>query len=247
LGGTGGGGRGGGAIAGTGMDGMANAGVPAAPAGALDAAAASPAGLGALTEMSRVYSPGPLGAARGVGAASSAAGRANAPVAPSEGRVDAGGFDGVGVGKIGGAGATFAAGLGATNGSFSGTGAGKTGAGKTGEGNTGAGELGAGKLGVEKFGTGGPGEGKPAAGSATARGSPADDGVVVLDIRSALNHPVNEPAGSFPASPGAGKGSSCCGFAEPNTEVKSPTVFCGACCRGVTFGISDGASPRNGP
>jgi len=180
--------------------------------------------------------------------------RANAPVAPSEGRPDAAGLKGVGFGNVGAA--TFAAGLSGPKGSLigTGTGAGKTGAGKTGTEKTGAGGFGVENTGAEGFGAEGPGAGKPgagkpAAGSTAARGSPTAGGVVVLDIRedSALNHPVNEPAGSLPAIPGAGGGSAGCGFAEPNTEVKSPTVFCGASCRGVTVGTSDGVSPRNGP
>lgn len=230
---------------------MGNADDAAAPAGLCAAPAASPAGLGALTEMICVYSLGPLGAASGAGATGSLAMRANAPVAPSEGRPDAAGLKGVGFGNVGAA--TFAAALTGPKGSFigtgTGTGAGKTGAGKTGTEKTGAGGFGVENTGAEGFGAEGPGAGKPAAGSTAARGSPDDGGVVVLDIRedSALNHPVNEPAGSLPAIPGAGGGSAGCGFAEPNTEVKSPTVFCGASCRGVTVGTSDGVSPRNGP
>jgi len=88
----------------------------------------------------------------------------------------------------------------------------------------------------------------PAAGFGLARGSPG--GEVVLDIRgefSGVNHPVNDPAGSLPAIPGAGGGSSFCGFTAPNIDVKSPTGFWAASCRGVTAGVSDGTSPRNGP
>jgi hypothetical protein len=207
---------------------------------------ASPEGLGARTEMICVYSLGPLGTACGAGA-SSPDGRENAPVAPSEDMADAaGGFGvGVGLGKTGAGGATYGPGIGGANGSF-----GRTGADGTGAEKTGAGKAGAGGPGAEKFGTSGLGAGKADAASTAARGRPADGGVLVLEVRervSALNHPVNEPVGSFPAMPGAGSGCSGWGFAEPNTEVKSPTAFGGASCRGVTLGISDGASPRNGP
>ena len=61
------------------------------------------------------------------------------------------------------------------------------------------------------------------------------------------------PAGSFPAIPLLGGGSSCCGcdFTEPNMAVKSPTFFFGGSWgRGGEedkAGTSDGRSPRNGP
>lgn len=99
------------------------------------------------------------------------------------------------------------------------------------------------------------GSGKIGPESALARGSPAGAGVVVPEVRegaSGVNHPVNPvPAGSFPAIPGLGGGSSGCGLTEPNMAVKSPTFFLGGSCGregdGDKAGISDGRSPRNGP
>ena len=56
------------------------------------------------------------------------------------------------------------------------------------------------------------------------------------------------PADSFPATPGAGKDCSFSGFTAPNIAVKSPTVFRGGSIFwGESAGISDGASPWNGP
>jgi len=220
---------GGGAIAGSaGMAGAGNAGSDGDFGGACFCApAASAEGFGALTEMTCVYALGPLGGAGGPGAGS-IFGRANARVAPSEGRADCatagafgiGGFRGAtGVGKIGGVGAAYATGGGGTYASFGGAG--------------GTGEV-----------------------LAVARGSPVEGGGpvvldVVLDVRegiSGLNQPVNPvPAGSFPAMPDAGIDSSGCGFSGPNTAVKSPTVFREGSGGGDTAGVSDGRSPRNGP
>lgn len=78
-----------------------------------------------------------------------------------------------------------------------------------------------------------------------------DGGTAVPEVRDAtsglLNHPVNPvPAGSFPARPGAGEGSSVKG--ELNIAVKSPTVFRGESIGGAdTAGVSDGPSARKGP
>jgi hypothetical protein len=102
------------------------------------APAASSAGFMGLTEIICVYALGPLGGGGGPGAGSMV-GREKARVALSEGRVGGvtagnfgiGGFRGTGVGKIGGAGAAYDTGWGATKGSLGG-------AGRTGEGSAAA-------------------------------------------------------------------------------------------------------------
>jgi len=214
---------GGGAIAGSaGMDGAANAGGAAFPGACFPEPAASPAGFMALTEITCVYALGPLGG--GIGpAGGSITGRANARVAPSDGSAD-----------------------GAATGNFTiGGGGGVGGAGKIGSGGA-AYEIGGGADGSFR------GAGTTGVGSTTARGSPTGGGPVVLDVRdgiSGVNHPVNPvPAGSFPAIPVAGGGSSGCGFNGPNIAVKSPTLFRGGSigCE-ETAGVGDGLSPRNGP
>jgi hypothetical protein len=188
------------------MDGAGSAGGSAELAGVISSASAgSAAGPAFFKEMICVYALGPLGIGGGAGVGL-LTGDENAPVAPSEGRVDGpttgdrgiGGFGDGGVGKTCGVAKTW-------------------GAGKI---------CGAGKIGGV--------------------------GALVLEFRdeiSALKKPVNPvPAASFPATPEAGGDCSCAGFTAPNIAVKSPTVFRG----GSIFweesaGISDGASPWNGP
>jgi hypothetical protein len=157
-------------------------------------------------------------------------GRANARVAPSEGSEDEGIADGAAAGGFG-------------CGGLRGTGAGKMG---------GAGGATYGGGGGMKFSF--AGGGTTGVASTVARGSPVDGGgEVVLDVRErrpGLKKSVKPvPAGSFPAIPGAGGGSSGCGVGEPNTAVKSPTFFRGGSGWGMLemAGVSNGRSPRNGP
>jgi len=148
-------------------------------------------------------------------------------VAPPGARADGVAAGGFGTGGIGGSGAGKIGGAGATY--------------DTGGGGTVGSFEGSGKIGPE---------------SPLARGNPVDGGTVVLEVRegaSGVNHPVNPvPAGSFPAIPLLGGGSSGCCFTEPNIAVKSPTFFRGGSCGKDgededKTGTSDGRSPRNGP
>lgn len=148
-------------------------------------------------------------------------------MAPPGARADGVAAGGFGTGGIGGSGAGKIGGAGATY--------------DTGGGGTVGSFEGSGKIGPE---------------SPLARGNPVDGGTVVLEVRegaSGVNHPVNPvPAGSFPAIPLLGGGSSGCCFTEPNIAVKSPTFFRGGSCGKDgededKTGTSDGRSPRNGP
>ena len=176
----------------------------------------------AFTEITCVYALGPIGAGGGE-AGVSKLGRAKARVAPSEAIADGICDGGFGKGGLRGIGVGKAGGAGATD---------DTGGGRT----------------IGSFGRGG------ASGiDSAARGKPRGvGGAVVLEEvceeASGLNHPVNPvPAGSFPAIPGAGDGSSASGFIGPKIAVKSPTVFRGRSCGEEIAGVSNGRSPRNGP
>lgn len=199
----GGGGGGGGASFGRGgIGGGVNVGGVIDLGASFSAAAASPAGFGGLTEMICVYALGPLGGGGGAGGASLLPGREKARVASSEGKAEAGefgigGLRGVGAGKIGGAGATYDAGCDGAKGSRRGSG--NTVAGSAARGSPDGGAVGLGVMLGNEFG----------------RVLGMLLGVVlngVLEVRegmSELNQPVNPvPAGSFPAIPEVGRGSS---------------------------------------
>lgn len=221
------GGIGGGAIAG--MDGREAAGNVGGEFG--EPSLCAPAGPpGRLREITCVYGLGPLGGAGWLGT-TSLTGRLKACVAPSEGETDDGttgcisiaGFGSGGAVKIGGVGSGTIGGVGVTC---------DAGCGGT-------------------NGSGG-GEAKAAESSVTGGCNPPEGGApAVPDVRDTilglLNHPVNpEPAGSLPATPAAGEGSSASG--ELNIAVNSPTLFRGgSICCGDVAGTSDGPSTRNGP